>query len=128
MPDTVKAAHTPTGYYAIEANGRMHVLHPAPSKMSICTTAKFDVVTTPDRLREEAHRIARALNRDAAHDDLVKAANLVLATFDETHPDHDRLLEDEAENAGAQERQPSYDGMKARALESLAAAIAKGGA
>lgn len=81
MTDPQNAGHTPTrGFYAVEANGRMHVMNPAPSKISICVTAKFDIVTKPDRLREEAHRIARALNREAAHDDLVKALEEIEST------------------------------------------------
>lgn len=63
--------HTPRlCYRAVESNGRMYVMKPDGST-SIAMTAKFDVVTEPNILREEAAFVADALNRASAHDDLV---------------------------------------------------------
>lgn len=48
-------------YEAVEKDGRMFVMKPG-GEIAICSTAKFQVVTEPDLLRQEAQHIATALN------------------------------------------------------------------
>lgn len=63
----------------------------------------------------------------AAAPDLIAAAAFALVAFDPEHPDYDRLAEDEAERAGAQERHPDMANVRAAALTMMRAALAKAG-
>lgn len=60
--ETTEKTPPRVGYMATEANGKMYVMKPSGQTGAICTTAKFAVVTKPEKLREEAHQIANALN------------------------------------------------------------------
>lgn len=59
-------------YTAVEKNGRMYVMKP-DGFIAICATAKFDVVDDPQILRKEASFIARCLNQNSMHTDLMKS-------------------------------------------------------
>lgn len=65
---------TDTLWHSYEANGKIYIGE-VGSQFAIVSTAKLDVVTDKGRkkIRDDVARIVRAVNRDHAFDEVVKA-------------------------------------------------------
>ena len=75
--------------------------------------------------KQDAEKIAASLNQDRAKPDLLAALENLTIWHDATHPEHEAMLESEAEHAAANEEFPSSTVIGQRLLSEARAAIAK---